>query len=113
MAIHLQPNKSSPPDWHPADIVAAIKKRRSSFSRLSRHHGYADGSLRLALYRPWPKAERIIAGFIGLPPVAIWPSRYLPDGTPNRARGNPEWVRRAGNVSTRIRAGHVKAAGAR
>jgi len=76
-----------PQDWHPADIVAALWKRRTSLIRLSRKNGYAGGSLRMALRRPWPKAEKIIADYIGTTPQAIWPSRYLEDGSPKSGRG--------------------------
>jgi len=53
-----------------------------SLIRLSRLNGYAGDSLKMALRRPWPKAEKIIAAHIGIPPQAIWPSRYNADGTP-------------------------------
>ena len=87
------PKKPASQDWHPADIVAAIWKRRSSLIRLSRLNGYADGSLRLALSRPWPKAEGIIAKFLNLTPQEIWPSRYDANGEPNRPLGNPNWLK--------------------
>ena len=82
MVMPRPPKKPAPQDWHPADIMAAIWKRRTSFRRLSRLNGYAADSLKMALRRPWPKAEKIIAEFIGTSPEQIWPSRYEPDGTP-------------------------------
>ena len=45
-------------------------------SKLSEASGYSRNSLRNALYRPYPKAERIIAGAIGVEASDIWPSRY-------------------------------------
>ncbi|MGC8341812.1 transcriptional regulator [Pantoea stewartii] len=64
-------------DWHRADIVAALHKQGWSLRRLSIHHGYKSaGSLKNALDRPWPKGQKIIAEAIGLPPEAIWPTRY-------------------------------------
>jgi Ner family transcriptional regulator len=74
-------------DWHPADIIAALWKARTTMRRLSRQNHYAPGSLNLALRHPWPRAEAIIAAAIGAPPQTIWPSRYRPDGTPKSARG--------------------------
>jgi Ner family transcriptional regulator len=74
-------------DWHRADIVAAVRKKGSNLQELSRQHGYADGTLRNALYYPAPKYERIIAEFIGVTPQIIWPSRYHTDGTPKSGRG--------------------------
>ncbi len=64
-------------DWHPADIVAALRKAGWSLSRLSIHHGYAARTtLKNALHKPWPKGERLIAEAIGIDPARIWPSRY-------------------------------------
>lgn len=80
MATERPPKKPTPKDWHPADIMAAIWKRRMSFTRLSRLNGYAGGSLKMALRRPWPRAEKVIADFIGIPPQQIWPSRYDAEG---------------------------------
>lgn len=82
-----KPKKPAPTDWHKADIVAAIWKRGTSLQRLSRQHGYCAGALQLALHRPWPKAERIIAGALGIAPQRLWPSRYHEDGTPKSGRG--------------------------
>lgn len=68
-------------DWHPADIIAGLRKRDLSMRRLSTQSGYASDSLRVALRRPWERAERIIANALQRPPQAIWPSRYHSDGT--------------------------------
>lgn len=70
-------NASSPTsDWHPADIVAALRKNDWSLRRLSQHHGYHPDALSNAVARPWPKGERLIADAIGVPPEQIWPSRF-------------------------------------
>lgn len=79
--------KSTPQDWHRADIKAALDKKGTSMAHLSREHGYSSGSLRIALRLPWPKAESIIAAAIGVPPQTIWPTRYHPDGSPKSGRG--------------------------
>ncbi|WP_455811502.1 helix-turn-helix domain-containing protein [Pseudomonas graminis] len=63
-------------DMHPADIVAAIKKRQTSLAELSRKVGLSSGTLANALKRPWPKGEFIIAAALGMHPSEIWPSRY-------------------------------------
>lgn len=63
-------------DWHPADIVAAVKKAGTNLSALSEKHGYSRNNLRNALYRKYPLAEKIIAEAIGVAPAEIWPSRY-------------------------------------
>lgn len=70
-------------DWHKADIKAALEKAGWTLRKLSLHHGYADAStLKQALMRRWPKAERLIAEAIGRDPAEIWPSRYAGKCTP-------------------------------
>ena len=64
-------------DWHPADIIAAIKKQGTSLSQISRQAGLAASTLSNALQRPWPKGEAIIAYQLGISPMEIWPSRYI------------------------------------
>ena len=68
--------KRSNSDWHPADIVAAIRKAGTSLSALGRANGLANTTLRNALDKPYPRAEQIIASAIGVTPEEIWPSRY-------------------------------------
>ena len=76
MTVRNPPKKPAPQDWHSADIVAALRKSGWSLRRLSAHHGYGPNSLGDATRRPWPRAERLIAEAIGVPPEQIWPSRY-------------------------------------
>lgn len=64
-------------NWHPADIIAGLKKRGSSLARLSRESGLASATLSDALYRHWPKGEAIIAEALDVSPAHIWPSRYF------------------------------------
>ncbi|WP_375591750.1 transcriptional regulator [Chitiniphilus eburneus] len=69
--------KTAITDWHPADVVCALRKRGWSLRQLSLHHGYSHGAtLKTALRRRYPKAERLIADALGLAPSEIWPSRY-------------------------------------
>lgn len=69
--------KPPPEDWHPADIVCALRKAGWSLRRLSAHHGYHPGSLQVAAYAgTWPAGERLIADALGVKPQEIWPSRY-------------------------------------
>ena len=63
-------------DWHPADIIAGLKKRGTSQSALSRQAGLASSTLANALSRCWPKGERLIAEALDVAPENIWPSRY-------------------------------------
>ena len=73
---------SHPPDWHPADVLAALKKRGLSLAGLSVAHGYHPTAAGKALRNPWPAMEAIIAAELGLPPQHLWPSRYDPAGHP-------------------------------
>jgi Ner family transcriptional regulator len=93
MTYPNDPRKPAANDWHPADVVAALRKAGWSVTQLSLQHGYASNCLADALRKPYPKAEGIIAATLGLRPEQIWPSRYT-DGVPNRARGRP--IRPAG-----------------
>lgn len=63
-------------DWHPADIIAALKKQGTSMAAVSRNAGLASSTLTNALNRRWPKGERLIAEALGVTPEKIWPSRY-------------------------------------
>jgi len=63
-------------DWHPADIIAALRKRGTSLAAVSRDAGLSSSTLANALTRPWPKGEWLIADAIAIHPAVIWPSRY-------------------------------------
>lgn len=63
-------------DWHRVDIVAALHKQGLSIRELSVRSGLKPDTLKNALSRAYPKAERIIADALGLTPDKIWPSRY-------------------------------------
>ncbi|QBH95494.1 transcriptional regulator [Limnobaculum zhutongyuii] len=63
-------------DWHPADIISALKKRGTNLSRLSRESGLGSRTLHNTLYRKWPKGEILIANALNVQPDVIWPSRY-------------------------------------
>ncbi|EBB6671678.1 helix-turn-helix domain-containing protein [Salmonella enterica] len=63
-------------DWHPADIIAGLKKRGTSLSALSRQAGVASSTLANALTRRWPKEEKLIAEALDIAPEKIWTSRY-------------------------------------
>jgi Ner family transcriptional regulator len=74
--LHVQPVNGDEPDWHTADIIAAVKKKGLSMVALSKGSGLAKSTLSNVLYRPWPKGERIVSDCIGVPMCVIWPSRY-------------------------------------
>lgn len=82
---HKKPAQKT--DWHPADVVAALRKAGWSLRKLSAANGYAPTSAKEALHRPWPKVERLIAEAIGVEPETIWPARYDPQTRPRRGVG--------------------------
>ncbi len=63
-------------DWHPADIIAELKKRGTSLAAVSRKAGLASSTLANTLQRRWPKGQRLIAAALDCDPAEIWPSRY-------------------------------------
>ena len=68
--------KKSKKDMHRAFIVAMIKEKGKTLSQLSIEAGLHPRTLGNALERKYPKGEKIIADFIGIPPQEIWPERY-------------------------------------
>ncbi|ACR67685.1 transcriptional regulator [Edwardsiella ictaluri] len=68
--------KTLPEDWHPAEIIAALHKRRLTLTQVSRNAGLSSSTLANALTRPWPKGEWLIAEALSIHPSEIWPSRY-------------------------------------
>jgi Ner family transcriptional regulator len=73
---------SNQEDWHPADVLAALKKRGHSLAGLSVANGYHPTAAGKALKQPWPALEQIIAAALALTPQEIWPSRYDDRGGP-------------------------------
>lgn len=66
---------------HKEDIKAEIRKRGSSLAELTRENmPIGDTALTICLDRPLPRANRIIAGFLGLPLNHLWPRWYDKDG---------------------------------
>jgi len=63
-------------DWHPADILAGLKKKGTTLATVSREAGLASSTLANALQRHWPKGERLIAEALERKAEEIWPSRY-------------------------------------
>lgn len=64
-------------NWHPADIIVALKKHGTSTAALSRKAGLSSSTLANALTRPWPKGELLTAQAPDIPPDVIWPERYF------------------------------------
>ena len=80
----MNETESTRADWHPADVLAALKKRGKTLAGLSVQHGYHPTAAGKALKRPWPALEAIIAEALDVQPAVIWPSRYSADGSEPR-----------------------------
>jgi Ner family transcriptional regulator len=78
----FESNPRASVDWHPADVLAALKKRGHSLAGLSIANGYHPTAAGKALKQAWPAVERIVADALGLQPQLIWPSRYDNEGLP-------------------------------
>jgi Ner family transcriptional regulator len=76
------------PDWHKADIIAALHKKGTSLAAESRAAGLSSATLANALVRPWAKGELLISKAIGVPAETIWPSRYF-DAQTHRPLARP------------------------
>lgn len=81
--------------WHPADIMAAVRKRGSSLRRLGVDHGFNPDTFRKALTKQMPGAHQVISRFIGIPVHQLWPQFYGPSGEkrfPAREDVQHRWV---------------------
>lgn len=63
-------------DWSKSKILFELREKGTTLTALSRKEGLASRTLNNALYRSYPKAEKIISDAIGVQPAEIWPSRY-------------------------------------
>ena len=95
------------PDWHPADIKAAVEKTGWTLARLSAAAGLPAHACRHALHYPYHLAELAIAEAIGVPAPKIWPDRYGPDGEtlhPPRRRPDNSIGRMSANLQKEVAA---------
>ncbi|MBW8721478.1 MAG: helix-turn-helix domain-containing protein [Polaromonas sp.] len=70
-------NKSTPPqqDMHPADVIAALRKRGTSLRKIAIENGYSH--IQRVLTSPWLAAEQLVAKALDRRPEELWPSRYV------------------------------------
>ncbi|WP_434526500.1 helix-turn-helix domain-containing protein [Photorhabdus asymbiotica] len=71
----MQTNKQEE-DWHPVDIIVALKKRGTTLAAVSRKAGLASSTLNNALIRRYLKGEKLIAAELDLHLSDLGPSRY-------------------------------------
>jgi Ner family transcriptional regulator len=70
--------------WDRYAIQAEIHRRGATLTGLALQAGIGSSSCRVTLSRPVPKADRVIAEFLGIPLHELWPCRY--DAAGNRLR---------------------------
>jgi len=70
-------------------IKFQLRLRGWTLSNLSRAYGASRHCAILAMRKPYPKWERIIAAQLDLPPEALWPERY---GESAKVNGNHKSV---------------------
>lgn len=81
MSQPLTPNA----DMHPADILAALKKRGFSLTSLAEKKGKSGSYLRVALAcKPHPAAFVILARALGMRPHKLRPSMFDKQDRPIR-----------------------------
>jgi len=74
---------------HPDALWIKYQLRRQGYTltSLGREHGVSRHAVGLALRKPYPKMEAIIAKVLGMHPAELWPERYDRQGNPNRSMG--------------------------
>lgn len=75
---------------HPADILAAVRKRGHSLASIARAHGISRRTASKALQEPCFTGEKAIAAFLGCEPHEIWPNRYDKNGLPLHPRARKQ-----------------------
>ncbi|WP_297492497.1 helix-turn-helix domain-containing protein [Acidocella sp.] len=81
--------------WHHEDVKAELRKKFGSLTVLSRQLGVTRQSISNVLTNPLASArlERKIAQMLQVPPYAIWPMRWRPDGMPISRSDRSKYVR--------------------
>lgn len=62
-------------DMHPADVIAALRKRGTSLRKIAIQNDYSH--IQRVLTSPWLAAEQLVAKALDRRPEEIWPSRYI------------------------------------
>ena len=73
----MSPTKSTDAqdDMHPADVIAALRKRGTSLRKIAIENGYSH--IQRVLTSPWLAAEQLVARALDKRPEELWPSRYV------------------------------------
>jgi Ner family transcriptional regulator len=60
---------------HPADVIAALRKRGTSLRKIAMENNYSH--IQRVLTSPWLAAEQLVAKALDTRPEDLWPSRYV------------------------------------
>ena len=74
MDMSINKATNSQEDMHPADVVAALRKRGTSLRKIAQANGYSH--IQRVLTSPWLAAEQLVAEALDTTPQTLWPSRY-------------------------------------
>lgn len=75
MGMNTNNATSAHEDMHPADVIAALRKRGLSLRQIAIQNDYSH--IQRVLTSPWLAAEQLVAKALDKKPEDIWPSRYL------------------------------------
>ena len=73
--------------WDKHSIKAEVHRRGETMTSLAHKAGVTPNLCRVALMRPSPLGEAIIADFLGGDRSVLWPSRQIPSGSKRTPRG--------------------------
>lgn len=68
--------------YSPKKIKNLVKMKGASLAELARNAGFSSSEVQSSLYRPIFWGEQIIAKFLNIHPMTIWPDRYDNKGNP-------------------------------
>lgn len=89
--------------WDRHAIVAEIKRRYGTLTKLAARIGTTRAEISAALCDPYPKVDALIAAALGVPVHVLWPDRYHPSGSrrTSRCKSNATRPRSASQKSSR------------
>jgi Ner family transcriptional regulator len=91
LGMHTNSATAAQTDWHPADVIAALRKRNTSLRQLALKNDYTH--IDRVLREHWLAAEQVVAKALGMKPEQIWPTRYQ----------DPEKRRRAFQLTRKVK----------
>ncbi len=79
----------SNPETRRAWVLYQLTLQGESLASVARRAKVSRQAMQKVLTYPYPKMEKVLADFLGLPPMVLFPDRYDRHGLPNRRRGRP------------------------